>query len=127
MLAEETDLVCTRCRNKARKGSVLYLIADAKAVHVAIKQAPRGELPQVCGGVVVPPGQEWLAHVVPGGLARAQRPGDAVVHRVRLGRRVAPGAWEGTALCGVTGGAWDPAVEGARGEGRSICMRCAET
>lgn len=124
MLAEETDLVCTRCRNKARKGSVLYLIADAKAVHVAIKQAPRGELPQVCGGVVVPPGQEWLAHVVPGGLARAQRPGDAAVHRVRLGRRVAPGAWEGTALCGATGGAWDPSAEAAPHGERPACEAC---
>ena len=119
-LAEETDLemVCIRCRNRARKGSVLYLIADGKAVHVAVKQAPRGALPQVCGGLVVPVGGEWLARLVPGGVVRARRAAEPVVHRVRLGRRVrgrgACGEWEGTALCGAAGDAWDPSPEGER-------------
>lgn len=124
---EEGDLVCTRCRNRTRRSAVVYLVADAKAVHVAVKQAPRNGIPQVCGGVVVPPGEEWLASVAPGGVVRARRPGDAQVHRVRLGRRLVArppiGHWEGTALCGARG-EWDPAAEQARED--ATCPGCCE-
>lgn len=128
MLAEEeADLVCTRCRNKARKSAVVYLVADGKAVHVAVKQAPRNGIPQVCGGIVVAPGEEWLARVAPGSVVRARRGADPTLHRVRLHRRLAArgpcGEWEGVALCGAAAPDWDPSVE-RRADGPA-CPGCA--
>lgn len=124
----DAELLCTRCRNKARKDAVVYLVADAKSVHTAIRQAPRGGVPQVCGGVVVPVGEEWLARIVPGGVVRAHRPADPALHRVRLGKRVAVrgacGEWEGTSLCGASGEAWDPSVEATRALDGPRCLTC---
>lgn len=126
MPAEAEDLVCTRCRNRTRRSAVAYLVADGKAVHLAVKQAPRNGIPQVCGGVVVAPGDEWLAQVAPGGLVRAVAE-DGRVHRVRLGRRLAPrgpwGTWEGTSLCGLSATSWDPSAE--RGAEPPTCPGCA--
>jgi hypothetical protein len=108
------DLVCSACG--ARPDHFFLSQVENKIIHAA--PLPRkGAAVRICGGEVVHRGEEWLALFAPGSVVPAfGRVATKRMHRVRLGRRVAPGgaswtsSWTGTALCGeLPDKAWFPA------------------
>lgn len=127
---DEAQLVCSRCGEQGGPGQ--WNQADGKLVHVKpLTPLVGGKIPRVCGGQLVPQGEEWR-HTFAPGLVVPCLLGDRqpFAHKVRLGYPADVHArnWSGTALCGIprptSRPLWKP-LSPAEAAAATPCADCA--
>lgn len=120
-------LVCTTCGSAPR--STARSRALNQVIHTAVVNR-EDDQEEICGGTVVPVGEEWRAVLQPGVVVPCAPLKRVGAHLVRLGRVAnrRNQSWTGTALCGlVQSGSqhWIPLAPTVA-ERMKVCRRCDE-